>query len=217
MPGSNGASGFVQLIRRSKTGKRRNIPPGASSADSERVRDAVAGEVVGGLEPARAAADDDDVVPAGRMRTRVYLGQSSALRRRRASAWSMRYITRGRSSRNGSTSGAGTTRQRTSDAATTSAIGGEPSSTEISPKNSPRPKPRDLAVAEPDDHLALEDQVQAGAGQPFAQDPLALREDLLVRAVRDRLELGLREVGEEAEARERLDELGTSVRPRRQA
>ena len=34
VPGSLGASGFVQLIRRSKIGSRLNMPPGPSSADT---------------------------------------------------------------------------------------------------------------------------------------------------------------------------------------
>jgi len=61
-----------------------------------------------------------------------------AARRRRACAWSIRYITRGWSTRNRSTSGPPRTMQRSGRVATTSAIGGSPRSTLTSPKNSPR-------------------------------------------------------------------------------
>src|SRR5215207_117089 len=61
----------------------------------QRVRDAVTAEVVGGLEPAGAAADDDDLVPPRWMWAAVRGAQSPAARRsaamsRRASAWKMR-------------------------------------------------------------------------------------------------------------------------------
>jgi hypothetical protein len=62
-----------------------------------------------------------------------------ATRRRRASPCSIRSITVGCASRNGSTSGPDSVKQRRRLVATTSAAGGWPVSTEISPKKSPLP------------------------------------------------------------------------------
>ena len=85
VPRATGASGFVQLMRRWYTGKRRNIPPGPSSREIRRSADPRAGERVRDLEPARPAADDDHVVVAGREGALVYPDHVLAARSRRAS------------------------------------------------------------------------------------------------------------------------------------
>src|SRR5437764_912607 len=103
-------------------------------------RDPGAGERVRRLEPARPAADDDDVVVAGREGALVYPGHTLALRSRWTSAWSIRSITLGCSSRKPLSCGPGTTRQRRTLVATTSAVGGSPVKSDISPKKSPRPR-----------------------------------------------------------------------------
>src|SRR5919198_4445103 len=99
-------------------------------------RDSGPGEAVGALQTARAASDDDDVVGARRKRA-LYRSHRFAVRRRRASACSMRNMTWGCSSRNGSSSGPGTVRQRSRLAATTSAGGASPGNAPISPKKAP--------------------------------------------------------------------------------
>src|SRR4051812_49049209 len=103
------------------------------------VVDAEAAERVARLQPARAAADDDDAVLPRWKRSLLGYRHWLAPRTRRASALSMRSITLGCSSRNASSIEPGTTRQRRSVSATTSALGASPINTEISPKKSPRP------------------------------------------------------------------------------
>jgi cyclic beta-1,2-glucan synthetase len=69
----------------------------------------------------------------------LYDRHSMAFRRRWASAWSSRYMNRGRARRNASSSGPGTTAQRSRLAAITSAVGASPVRTDVSPKKSPGP------------------------------------------------------------------------------
>src|SRR5262249_47245717 len=106
----------------------------------QRVLDPEAPQRVARLQAAGPAPDDDDVVTARWERPLFRYRQVFAPRTRRASAFSIRSMTAGCSSRNGSSMVSGTTRQRSSVSASTSALGGSPISTEISPKKSPRPR-----------------------------------------------------------------------------
>ena len=56
--------------------------------------------------------------------------------------------------------------------------------------------------------VAVEDHIEAASGDVLADDALSLGEDLLVERVRERLELRVRDVGEEAQPCERLDVVG---------
>jgi hypothetical protein len=67
------------------------------------VVDAGAAETVTRLQTSGTAADDDDPVRAGWERPLVYRSPSTIPRSRAASIFSIRSITEGRSSRNGST------------------------------------------------------------------------------------------------------------------
>ena len=67
-------------------------------------------------------------------------------------------------------------------------------------------EPRDLVAVAGDDRRAVEDHVEPAAGEPLAEHALPLRERLLLELVRDRLELGPRQVGEERRLGERVDE-----------
>src|SRR5205823_9589701 len=96
------------------------------------------GEAVRGLQPAGPASHQHDVVVARGERTLVYLFQTFAARNRRASTWSIRYITLGCLSRNAFSSLSGMIRQRRRDVAITSAVGASSVKIEISPKKSPR-------------------------------------------------------------------------------
>ena len=169
-------------------------------------RDSGAGEAVRGLQAAG---------PASRQRTTSYSpggngrastpSQTFAARNRRASIWSIRYITLGCLSRNGFSSLSGMIRQRRRDVAITSAVGGSSVKIEISPKKSPRVRRARSRAVDHDLRLAVEDHVEAASGDVLADDALALGEDLLVERVRDRLELRVRHVGEEAQPRECVD------------
>src|SRR5205814_5092427 len=108
----------------------------------DRVLDAEAPQRVAGLQRSRTASHDEEGIPARRKRPGLLrqLRHRFAVRSRRAWDCSIRYTTWGWFSRNGSTSGADSTRHRTGPVATTSATGGSPSSTDTSPKYSPRPR-----------------------------------------------------------------------------
>ena len=54
----------------------------------------------------------------------------------------------------------------------TSAVGGSSVRSEISPKKSPRVEPRALRAVDDDVRLALEDHVEAAAGDVLADDAL---------------------------------------------
>src|SRR5262245_14691381 len=102
--------------------------------------DPKAAEGVRDLQAARTGADDDDRIRArregpGRL---GHVAGRFAARSRRACAWSMRYITLGWLTRNGSTWDPGITRQRIWRVAMTSAIAGTPRRIATSPKKSPR-------------------------------------------------------------------------------
>ena len=99
-------------------------------------------------------------------------------------------------------------RQRRRDVAITSAVGGSSVKIEISPKKSPRRETRTLLAVDDDLRLAVEDHIEAASGDVLADDALSLGEDLLVERVRERLELRVRHVGEEAQPRERVDVVG---------
>ncbi len=121
----------------------------ASSAEIDRVGHAEMAQRVRDLEAARAAADDDDRIVAGRERPVAQLRHRFAFRRRRADAWSIRYMTRGWPTRNGSTAGPARTRQRSV---------------------SERDDVGDRRLAEQDRHLA--EEVAPGQRGPFlAVDP----------------------------------------------
>ena len=98
----------VQLMSRSKSGKRRNIPPGPSSAEIDRVLDPEPAEAVArpAGRPARSRRRRPGSRPAERRRAAAQLHRFES-RSRRASAWSMRSITGGWSSRNCSSCGPG--------------------------------------------------------------------------------------------------------------
>ena len=93
-------------------------------------------------------------------------------------------------------------RQRRRDVAITSAVGASSVKIEISPKKSPR-ETRTLLAVDDDLRLAVEDHVEAASGHVLADDALSLGEDLLAERVRERLELRVRQVGEEAQPCER--------------
>ena len=116
-------------------------------------------------------------------------------------------MTRGWSTRNASTRGPARTRQRSGRRATTSAIGDSPRRIETSPKKSPRARRARSVPSIDDRRLAVEDHVEAGAGQALAQDPLALGEDRLLEGVDDPGELRVGQVGEQGEAGDRVDQL----------
>src|SRR5262245_9290968 len=115
-------------------------PAGRVVGGEQRMVDAEPRQRVARLQPAGPAADDDDAVLTGWEGPFFRYRHRLAPRTRRASALSIRSITGGCSSRSSSSIVSGTTRQRRSDSACTSAVGGSPSSTEISPKKSPRPR-----------------------------------------------------------------------------
>jgi hypothetical protein len=56
-----------------------------------------------------------------------------------------------------------------------------------------------VAAVDADRGLAVEDHVEVRAGEPLPEDPLALREHLLLERVGHRLELGAAEVGEQGQ------------------
>ena len=116
-------------------------------------------------------------------------------------------MTSGWATRKRFTSGAGTTTQRVGARARMSATAGSPSRAEISPKKLPRGEDGQLLAFEHDADLALDDHEQAQLVLAPANDPVALVEERLVGHRRERLELGLAEVGEEREAPERVEEL----------
>ena len=157
------------------------------------------------LERAGAAPDDDDRVVARRER-RAQLRHRFAARSRRACAWSIRYITRGWSIRNASTRGPASTRQRSGRIATTSAIGRLAEDDRDLAEELPAPEPRALRAVDHDRRLAVEDHVEPGPGEALAQDLLALGEDRLLEGVDDALQLGIGQVGEQREARDRVDQ-----------
>ena len=199
VPRSTGASGFVQVIRRWKIGKRWNIPPGRVVPREDRVAHAEPAQAVARLQSARAAADDDDVVVARRERARSAAAIERAVRSRRASIRSMRSITCGHSSSSGLELGAGdheAAEHRVRDDVGASAAR----------RSAPRSRRRSRRVragarfaVELDRRLAFEDDVEVAAAEPAPQHPLAGGEDVLVVRVRDRLELRGRQVGEQGE------------------
>ncbi len=132
-------------------------------------------------------------------------------RSRFASARSIRSITRGRSSRKRSTSGRGITRQWSTplrdDVRRRRALREDRDLAE----EVAAAETRDLLPVELDDRRAVEDHVEAAAREPLAQDALTLRERLLVELVRDLLELGARQVGEERRLRKPIDERGPGL------
>ncbi len=58
-------------------------------------------------------------------------------------------------------------------------------------------EPGAILAVDPDRDVAVEDDVEARAAEPLAQDALTLREPGFVERVRDGLQLGPREVGEQ--------------------
>ena len=116
-------------------------------------------------------------------------------------------MTRGWAIRNPSTAGPDRTRQRSVPTATMSAIGDSPRRMDTSPKKSPATDPGPLRAIDDDPRLALEDDVEAGPGHPLAEDPLAVRVDRLLERVDHPLELRIREVGEQAEAGDGVDQI----------
>ena len=111
-------------------------------------------------------------------------------------------MTSGCASRNPRSWEPGMTRQRSVVFATMSLVGDSPSRTETSPKNSPRCEARSLLPVQDEAGLSLEDHVDVRAGEALPQDSLARGDDFLVEGVRDLLELGPAEIGEEAQPRE---------------
>ena len=99
-------------------------------------------------------------------------------------------------------------RQRRTDVAITSAAGASSVRIEISPKKSPRRETRTLLAVDHDLRLAVEDHIEAASGHVLAHDALSLGEDFLVERVREPLQLRVRQVGEEAQPRERVDVAG---------
>ena len=67
-------------------------------------------------------------------------------------------------------------------------------------------QPGALRAVDDDGRLAIEDDVEPGAGEALAEDPLALPEDGLLEGVDDALELRRGQVGEEREAGDRIHE-----------
>ena len=65
---------------------------------------------------------------------------------------------------------------------------------------------RPLGPVDDDRRLAVEDDVEPGAAQALAEDPLALAEHGLVEGVGDALELRRRQVGEQREPGDRIDQ-----------
>jgi hypothetical protein len=66
---------------------------------------------------------------------------------------------------------------------------------------------RTLCAVHHDGRLAIEDDVEARSGQALAQDLVAIGEDSLFEEVDDAFELWPAEVGEEREARDRVNKL----------
>ena len=67
-------------------------------------------------------------------------------------------------------------------------------------------EPRALRAVDDDRRLAVEDDVEPGAGEALAEDLLALGEDGLLEQVDDALELRFGQVGEQREAGDRIDQ-----------
>ena len=207
-PRSIGAYGLVHDSSRWKNGQRRNMPPGSSSAEIDRV-----GARRGGAASTR---------PGGRP------GRCRRRRpgsRRAGTAASL-------SSATGSRSGAGAPRPGASG---TSPVGWpirkaldrgagqdqaaqrrrarrrrRPAARRAGSRPRRRTRPGRAWRAprrRPGPSIALEDHVEAGAGQALAEDPLALREPALLEGVGDRLELRRREVREQREPGDRVDDL----------
>ena len=120
----------------------------------------------------------------------------------------MRSITGGCSSRNPSSCGPGSTRQRRSVSARTSAIGTPPIEDGDLAEEVATTEPCALLAVDDDRGVSLDDDVEGASRDPLAQDTLALGEDLLVEGVGDGLELRPAEIGEERELCEPLDGLG---------
>src|SRR5436190_1885699 len=64
-----------------------------------------------------------------------------------------------------------------------------------------------LGPVDDDGRLAIEDDVEARPGQALTEDLVTLAEDRLLEGVDDALELGLRQVREQREAGDRIDQL----------
>ena len=115
-------------------------------------------------------------------------------------------MTRGWAMRNDSTAGPARTRQRIGRVATTSAMGVSPEQDRDLAEEVAAGQARPLRAVDDDRRLAVEDHVEPGAAQALAEDPLALAEDGLVEGVDDALELRRRQVGEQREPGDRIDE-----------
>ena len=170
--------------------------PGAVVLREDGVVDAEPAQPVARLQPAGSAADDDRRIVAGRERpVGAQLSHRLVLRPPRLGLEHPEHHGRVLEEERLQL-GPGTTRQRSIVSATTSALGGSPVSTEISPKTSPRPR---LHVVRAElARFAVEDEIHRVARQPLAQDALPAREHLLVEGVRDGDELRPAEVGDSA-------------------
>ncbi len=193
--GSTGASGFDQESRRWKIGYRRNIPPGESSPRDDRVLDAEPREAVARLQSARAASDDDDRVVA--RREVVYSSHSRTEASRRRMVCTIRTVTCGYASRNGSTSSRGMTRQRSGERGDDVGRGRVAGQGRDVAEEVAAPEARDLLVADARRSPRRRGRRRARCRPGPCGARAGPRRRILLVGVRDPLELRAGEIGEE--------------------